>query len=276
MRSFLVTLALLAGACRPAAPVHEYSLVGQVLAVDRARSRVTVRHRDIEGFMPGMTMPFPVRDAGILDRARPGDLVEATLSVQGSDVWISRLTVTGTAPVTAAPATGLEPGDLVADAALVDQDGKPTRVADLKGHPSIVSFVYTRCPLPEYCPTVEAKLGSVQEAIRKDPMLSGTKILTLTLDPAYDTPRVLAQHAKWRGADPGIWRFATGPESVIDGFGRQFGVAVSRTSAEPTGIEHNLRTVVLAPDLRIVTVLTGSDWRVGDVIDALRSASGKS
>jgi protein SCO1/2 len=222
-------------------------------------------------------MPFPVKDREILDRAHPGDLVDATLSVRGADVWISRLTVTGTAPIVQAPPVpGLAPGDVVADAALVDQGGTPTRVADLRGHRAVVSFAYTRCPMPEYCPTIEAKLGSLQAAIRSDPNLSDTRILTITLDPAYDTPHVLAEHAKTRGADPQIWRFATGTESAIDGFGRQFGLAVTRASAEPSGIEHNLRTIVLAPDLRVVTVLTGPDWQPRDVLVALRSAAGRS
>jgi len=264
-----------AAGCRAAEPVREYRLVGQILAVDLQTNRVTIRHHDIDGFMPGMTMPFPVRDASLLNGRVAGELVEATLSVQGTDAWVSRLTVTGKAPITeAAPVLGLGPGDRIADAALVDQDGAPMRVADLRGHAAVVSFIYTRCPLPEYCPTIEARLGAVQQAIKADQALAGTRVLAVTLDPAHDTPPVLALHARERHADPAVWRFASGTADAIDGFGRQFGLAVTRTSSEPSGIEHNLRTVILDPDLRIVAMLTGSDWAASEAISALRTAAG--
>jgi protein SCO1/2 len=275
MRVVLVAILMAAAGCRAAEPVREYRLVGQILAVDRQTNRVTIRHHDIDGFMPGMTMPFPVRDASLLNGRVAGELVEATLSVQGTDAWVSRLTVTGKAPITeAAPLLGLGPGDRIADAALVDQDGAPMRVADLRGHAAVVSFIYTRCPLPEYCPTIEARLGAVQLAIKADQALAGTRVLAVTLDPAHDTPPVLAVHARERHADPSVWRFASGTADAIDAFGRQFGLAVTRTSSEPSGIEHNLRTVILDPDLRIVAVLTGSDWPASEAISALRTAAG--
>jgi protein SCO1/2 len=250
-------------------------MVGQILAVDRVANRVTIRHQDIHGFMPGMTMPFPVRDASLLNGRAAGELVNATLSVQGTDAWISGLTVTGTAPLPeAAPVLGLAPGDRISDAALVDQRGAPMRVADLRGHPAVVTFIYTRCPLPEYCPTIEARLASLQQAITADRTLAGTHILAVTLDPAHDTPPVLAAHARARHADPSIWRYASGTTEAIDAFGRQFGLAVTRTSSEPSGLEHNLRTVILDPDLRIVAMLTGSDWPASDAVAALRTAAG--
>jgi protein SCO1/2 len=275
MRVVLVAILMVAAGCRPAEPVREYRLAGQILAVDRQLNRVTIRHQDIEGFMPAMTMPYPVRDARLLNGRVAGELVDATLSVQGTDAWVSRLTVTGKAPITeAAPLLGLGPGDRIADAALVDQDGAPMRVADLRGHAAVVSFIYTRCPLPEYCPTIEARLGAVQLAIKADQALAGTRVLAVTLDPAHDTPPVLAVHARERHADPSVWRFASGTADAIDAFGRQFGLAVTRTSSEPSGIEHNLRTVILDPDLRIVAVLTGSDWPASEAISALRTAAG--
>jgi len=275
MRVVLVAILMVAAGCRPAEPVREYRLAGQILAVDRQLNRVTIRHQDIEGFMPAMTMPYPVRDASLLNGRVAGELVDATLSVQGTDAWVSRLAVTGKAPITeAAPLLGLGPGDRIADAALVDQDGAPMRVADLRGHAAVVSFIYTRCPLPEYCPTIEARLGAVQLAIKADQALAGTRVLAVTLDPAHDTPPVLAVHARERHADPSVWRFASGTADAIDAFGRQFGLAVTRTSSEPSGIEHNLRTVILDPDLRIVAVLTGSDWPASEAISALRTAAG--
>ena len=280
MRLFFLILgaALLAGACQSTPPPREYHVIGQILAVDRPGARVTIRHKDIEGFMPGMTMPFPVKDTALLEGHAPGELVDATLLVSGADVWISKIQVTGRAalpPATEIPVPGLAPGDMVPDATFTDQNGAPLRLSDLSGHPAVVTFIYTRCPLPEFCPAVESRLVGLQAAIRRDAALAGARIVAITIDPEHDTPAVLRARAAERGADPSIWVYATGTPEVIDGFGRQFGLAVTRTSDEPSGIEHNLRTVVLDPDQRIVQVLTGSDWQVSDLVGWLRKAAGR-
>jgi protein SCO1/2 len=268
---------LLLGACRPAPPVREYRLVGQILAVDRPAARVTVRHQDIKGFMPGMTMPFPVRNARLLDGRAPGQLVDATLVVQGTDAWISRLDVVGTAPLPP-PSTatmGLGPGEVVSDATFVDQDGQRFTIGALSA-PSVITFVYTQCPLPEFCPTIEARLGALQRALRGDAGLHGVRLVAVTIDPAHDTPAVLKAHARSRGLDPAVVTYVTGPPAVIDAFGRQFGLAVTRRGGPDAGIEHNIRTVVLDARRRIVVVLTGADWTVGEALAALRKAAAAS
>jgi len=266
--------ALLLAACRPAPPAREYRVVGQILGVDRAASRVTIRHQDIEHFMPGMTMPFPVKDARLLDGRAPGNLVDATLVVQGADVWISRLDVTGTAPLPAEPpATGLAPGDEVSDAQFLDQNGRPISIAGLHG-PTLVTFVYTRCPLPEFCPTIETRLSALQRAIRHEAGLAEVRLLAITIDPAHDTPSVLKAHAAARGMDP-LVTYATGDVRAIDAFGRQFGLAVTRRDAAG-GVDHNLRTVILDARHHIVAILTGADWSVDEALAALRKAAAAS
>jgi protein SCO1 len=266
--------ALLLAACRAAPPSREYRLVGQILKIDHAASRVTIRHQDIQGFMPGMTMPFPVKDVRLLDGRVPGNLVDATLVVQGAEVWLSRLDVTGMAPVPAdVPAMGLAPGDEVADAQLVDQTGTPFSIARLTV-PTLVTFIYTRCPLPEFCPTLETRLHALQRALQGEARLKGIRLLAITIDPAHDTPSVLQAHAASRGMDPGLITYATGDVETIDRFGRQFGLAVTRTTA--TGIDHNLRTVVLDARHRIVAILSGADWNVEEALAALRKAAAAS
>jgi protein SCO1/2 len=266
--------ALLLAACRPAPPAREYRVVGQILGVDRAASRVTIRHHDIEHFMPGMTMPFPVKDARLLDGRAPGNLVDATLVVQGADVWISRLDVTGTAPLPVeSPAIGLAPGDEVSDAQFVDQNGTPISIAGLHG-PSLVTFVYSRCPLPEFCPTIETRLSALQRAVRHEAGLAEVRLLAITIDPAHDTPSVLKAHAAARGMDP-LVTYATGDVRAIDAFGRQFGLAVTRRDAAG-GVDHNLRTVILDARHHIVAILTGADWSVDEALAALRKAAAAS
>ena len=139
-----------------AATPKEYQLHGQVLAVRAERQEMVIRHGDIENFMPGMTMPFRVKDQRLLDAAAPGDLVTATLVVQESDAWLSRVTRTGRreplppdAPAPHRMEPPLGPGAAVPDASFIDQDGRTLQTASLRGKPWALTFVYTRCPLPD-------------------------------------------------------------------------------------------------------------------------------
>jgi protein SCO1/2 len=270
-----VLVAVVAG-CRTAPPPREHLVVGQILRVDLVERQVTLRHEDVVGFMPAMTMTFRVKEPVRLDGRRAGELVDATLSVQGTDAWISRLAVTGVAPLPRAsdvPVQGLTPGDLVPDATFTDQDGHALRLRALDGRAAVISFVYTRCQLPDYCPAVESRLAHLQQLVRTDPRLNGTQIVAVTLDPGYDTPAVLKAHAIERGADPAIWRFVTGSRGEVDAFGRQFGLSVTRGSGAPADIEHNLRTIVLDRGGRIVHVETGGAWLVDDLSAALHRAA---
>ena len=274
-RACCILLAILAG-CRAAPPPKEYRVVGQILHVNPAEHQVTLAHRDIVGFMPAMTMTFRVKEETMLDGRKAGELVDATLSVQGTDAWISRLAATGTAPLPAAadvPVRGLAPGDRVPDATFTDQDSRALSIRALEGRPAVISFVYTRCPLPDFCPAVETHLAGIQQRVRTDPRLRGTQIVAVTIDPDYDTPAILKAHAIARGADPAIWRFVTGARNDVDTFGRQFGLSVIRASGQPADIEHNLRTIVVDRRGRIVHVETGALWSVDDLSTALQRAA---
>ncbi len=275
-----LSLLLLVAACRSTPPPREYDLVGQVTAVDRSTGYVTVRHQDIKGFMPGMTMPFAVKEKALVDAVAPGDLIEATLMVQGAEAWIGRLRKTGHAALPEAPspvATGLAPGDRVSDQRFVNEDDKPLAMSWLDGHVSVLTFVYTRCPLPDFCPAIDRRFAEVQQAIVRDGAsgaLSGVRLLSISIDPAYDQPPVLKAHAQKLGATPGIWHFvATSPEE-IGAFGRQFGLDLHRSGSGPADLEHNLRTVVLDRDRRVVQTLTGTGWSAAELIARLRAAAG--
>ena len=275
MRVVLVAILMVAAGCRPAEPVREYRLVGQILAVDHQRNRVTIRHQDIDGFMPGMTMPFPVRDVSLLNGRDAGELVEATLSVQGTDAWVSRLTVTGKAPITeAAPLPGLGPGDRIADASLVDQDGAPMRVADLRGHAAVVSFIYTRCPLADYCPRMSRDFADIDHVLAKDPALyKDTHLLSVSFDPKYDTPKVLRSYG---GAYTGRyteetfkhWDFAAPSEKELPKVLHFFLVGV--TPGPKTTLTHSLSTVVITPDGKIYKWYPTNDWKPEQLVSDVK------
>ncbi len=272
----LLGLVLVGCSRSPRSTAREYELNGQLLHVNHARQEVTIKHDDIPGFMPGMTMAFRVREGRLLERRAPGDLVKATLVVDDSEVHLRTLERIGHAPLSepvALPAAGLLPGEMVADTRLIDETGAPRTLADWRGQVLAVTFIYTRCPLPTFCPLMDRKFKSVQEQVRADAALSGrVRLLSVSVDPDHDTPATLARHAARLEADPAIWRFLTGARADVETFASQFGVSVMREDPGTTEIVHNLRTAVIDAQGRLGAVLNGSDWTDADLVSELRSA----
>jgi protein SCO1/2 len=274
--TLLVIVLLLSSACTRS---REYELKGQVLAVDAARQELTIKHEDIKGFMPGMTMPFKVHDATLLEGKTPGDLVTATLVVRDADAHLIHVRVTGKAPLTEPPPAKssvdvLEPGDIVPDVTLVDEGGHARELKEWRGRTLAVTFIYTRCPLPDFCPRMDRNFAEAQRAIVSDMKLrERAHLLSVSFDPGYDTPAVLAEHAKRVGANAATWNFVTGPRAAIDDFTARFGVSVIRNDKDMQEIVHNLRTIVIAGNGRIVNIFNGNDWTSAALVAAIRDAS---
>jgi protein SCO1/2 len=272
----LVGALLVATACSRS---RTFELHGQVLAVDPSRREITIKHEDIRGFMPGMTMAFKVKDARLMEGRTPGDLVAARLVVNDNDAYLAAIERTGHAPLTEAPPEirsmdVLAPGDPVPDARFTDASGAARTLSEWRGKAIAVTFVYTRCPLPDFCPRMDRNFAAVQREILADARLRDrVTLLSVSFDPAFDTPAVLAEHARRAGADPRIWRFVTGERDALAAFASRFGVSVIRGEEDAGNITHNLRTAVVGPDGRIVTILNGNEWTAAELIDALRRAS---
>jgi protein SCO1/2 len=267
-------------ACHRRPPAREYQLQGQVLAVRPAEQEIVISHGNIKGFMPGMTMPFRVKDRRLLDAAAPGDLVNATLVVDAGDAWLSRVTATGrrgplpgNAALPRRMEPPLEPGDSVPDASFVDQQGQPITTGSLRGAPWAATFVYTRCPLPTYCPALDRRFQEAQRAIAGDDRLRNVRLVSITIDPGFDTPAVLAAHAARLQADARIWRFATGDVAAVDRFGERFGLTVSRGSGSPEELVHSLKTVVVGDDGRVRRIYSGTEWTAAELVRDLREAA---
>jgi protein SCO1/2 len=275
---FALVLALAAVvSCRQAPPARQFELVGQILAVNPERNEVTIKHEDIKGFMPGMTMPFTVQDPSLLRDRQPGDLVTATLVVEEVKAYLSTLTKTGHEDVPEAPATPaskeLKTGDVVEDSAFLNQDGALASLRELRGHRVAMTFVYTRCPLPDFCPLMDRHFVAIQKTIAKEPALADVRLVTVTIDPAYDTPAVLKAHAARLGADPKVWSFLTPEPAGAPAFFEQFGMLVEREGDAPGDITHNLRTLVLDPDGRLASIRPGNDWTPAQLIADLRATA---
>jgi protein SCO1/2 len=271
-------VALLSG-CSASDETRQYELKGQILAVRPEQREVLIKHGDIQNFMPGMTMPFKVRDAALLEDKSPGDLVTAQLVVANTEAWLAAIEKTGAAPLEepaaaippAAFVRPLIPGDHVPATALQDAMGGRRSLDDWRGFGVLVTFTYVRCPLPQFCPLMDRRFAAIQHAVAADARLAGKiRLLSVSFDPAHDTPAALHAHATRLGADPDVWRFATAPPDVVDRFAARFGVNVIR-EADGT-ITHNLRTAAIAPDGRVVKIYDGSDWTPEQVVDDLAQA----
>jgi protein SCO1 len=275
----LLAAVLLATSCRqPPAATRQYELQGQILAIQPERNEILIKHGDIKGFMPAMTMPFKVKDAAMLTGKQPGDLVTATLVVGEVDAHLASVTKTGQAALEAPPAVSdaprvLAPGEEVADALLVNQDGTPVPFSSFRGHRVALTFIYTRCPLPEFCPLMDRHFAAVQKTVAAARALADVRLLTITFDPEFDTPPILQAYARRRGANPAVWTFATGDPKEIARFASQFGVFVERNPQSAADIAHNLITVVVGADGRLVKRHTGNDWTPAELVADLNATA---
>ena len=273
-----IVMLLVASACSRAPESKRYELRGQILGVDPERQEVLVDHEDIAGFMPAMTMPYKVQDRALLEGKKPGDLITATLVVEEVNAYLSAITTTGSAPLETPPAGPpitdadlLKDGDVVPDHALVDQSGTPRPMGSLRGHRVAVTFMYTRCPLPDFCPLMDKQFAEVQQAIRKSPELADVRLVSVTLDPVFDTPAVLAQHAKALAADSRLWHFVTGDRDQVLAFAKRFGV-ITEPGEPSTVLVHNLRTAVIDPQGRLVKAYSGNMWTPAELVADLTAA----
>ena len=265
--------ATLAACSRP----REYELRGQILAIDRERHELTVKHEDVSGLMSAMTMPFKVEDDKLLDGLSAGDLVKATLVVRKSSGYLSSIERTGHEALTAAAASPafdiLQPGQQVPTVPLTDDTGKSGTLGDWRGRVLAVTFIYTRCPFPDFCPRMDQQFKRSQEAILGDAHLRDrAALLSVSFDPEFDTVPVLAAHAKQVGADPRVWRFATGDPKAIETLASRFGVSVIREGAGADSVVHNLRTAIIGPDGTLREILSGNEWTSAELLDAMRRA----
>jgi protein SCO1/2 len=236
---------ILAAACASCAT--HYDARGLVVDVDRAAPTVTVSHEPIADYMDAMVMPFALGDPREAADVQPGDRIAFRLTVARDRSWIDRIRLLSAAPLdaglAASPAvrTLVPIGAGVPDFALTDHRGERVSRASLDGKVAAITFIYTRCPLPDYCPrllaTFDAVAARFRERLGKDLLL-----LVATFDPTHDTPAVLREYARRHRADAPGWHFLTGSLDDVGRFCESFGVEFY---PEEGLITHSLRTVVI-------------------------------
>src|SRR5262245_23506591 len=272
--------ALCAGACAKS-DIRSFPLHGQVIALDAPKKSVTLKHDEITGFMPAMTMPYDVQDARALDGLAPGDLINATLVVVSNGAHLQSIKKVGSAPLEKPPADApmptassgfelLRPGEAVPNASFVDQDANHRAFADFKGSRVVMTFIYTECPMPAFCPLLDRRFAAMQKPLGDDPSLKDVRLVSVSFDPVTDTPAVLKSHARRLNADPVRWTFLTGDRDEVDRFASRFGLQVSRAPNNAKDITHNLRTVIIDKDGRLVKVYTGNDWQTEQILEDVK------
>jgi protein SCO1/2 len=256
-----------------------YELKGKVVSVDRTKREVVIDHAEVPGLMGAMVMPFTLNDDDALKILASGDQIQATLVVTDSGAWLENPVVTKIAPGSGTPpegGTSAEPqaGAEVPNFSLVNQDGKPVRMQNYKGRALLVTFIYTRCPLPDYCPLMSANFAEINRELEKDSALGAkAHLLSITVDPAYDTPKVLRSYGaahteKYNEETFRHWELATGDPEEIKRTAQFFGLTYF---AEKDQIVHSLRTALVAPDGRLFKIYRGNEWKPADVLRDLKS-----
>jgi len=287
--STLVSLVL--SSCQPKQPKQRvrsatekhYELKGKVVTIDKAQRTITVAHEDIKDYMPAMTMPFNVQDDWVYEIATPGNRIAASLVVDGTQSWLEEVVLTeDTASAPGAPpveGAGPEPGAEVPDYRLVNQDGKAIRLHDYKGKVLLLTFIYTRCQDPNQCTLMSSNFAAIDQELQKNPDLyQKTHLLSISFDPAYDTPKVLRSYGasytgKYSDENFAHWEFASGTADEVKGVAQYFGLRYFQDT--PSGTEqviHSLRTAVIGPDGKVIKVYRGNEWKPEELVKEMEAA----
>ncbi len=260
-----------------------FEVHGTVLAIHPKQKTVEIKHEAVPGYMPAMSMPFDVKDTNELAGLEPGEPVIFRLTVTDTEGWIDQIrrTAAGTNSI---PTTGpfrlvrevqpLEVGDILPEYHLTNQFNQPFSTTDFKGKALAITFLFTRCPYPNFCPRMA---NSFEEAQHKLSSLANGPtnwhLLTVSFDPDFDRPEVLKVYAQSHNYDPAHWSFATGTLIDITALGEQFGLSFWH---DQTGsISHNLRTVVIDAAGRVQKILPGNDWTSDELVAEMVKASKK-
>jgi len=279
----IATVAWFAGCRRHSANEKRYDLKGKVVAVEKDKRLVTIAHDDIKGYMPGMVMPFTVKDDEPLEILVAGDQVQATLVVDGATSWIENVFVTKESTDPANPNISgpveAKTGDEVPNFTLLNQDGKAVRLHDYRGKALLLTFIYTRCPDPNQCTLMSSNFALIDQELQKQPDLyQKTHLLSISFDPDYDTPQVLRSYGAshtGRYSDERFehWEFASGNKDQVKGIAQFFGMRYFHdTTSGQENVVHSLRTAVIGPDGKVFKAYRGNEWKPEDVMKDLSAA----
>jgi len=257
-----------------------YPLTGEIISANPARGTLTVTHDEIKGFMMGMTMEFKVTK-GDIENAKPGQRIRAELVIRGNDLLLEKIwpddAATSAAVAAAAKALAQdttmrgkeayrEIGETLPDFTLLDQEGRAVPVSRFRGKQVVLNFIFTRCPIATMCPAATFRMMDLQKAA-KAAGVGNLELVSVSLDPEYDTPGVLKEYADARSIDTANFSFLTGPDLAVRHLLAQLGVI---REFEGATIKHTLATVLINEQGKIIYRVDGSTWLVDDFVQHLK------
>ena len=262
---------------------RSFDVQGRIVGFGDDGRTVIVEHEEIPGFMSAMVMPFRLAEAGGLNAFAVGDAVGFTLVVGRDQSWIEGLRALPDSALAARPAATADPlyddasrflaeGDPVPDFTLLAQTGDSVRLADFEGRAMLLTFIYTRCPLPEFCPRLSAHFARLQPLLRER-FGDRVHLLSVSFDPAFDTPEILRSYARRYTDDLDTWTFATGAESDVAQLAEPFGLYFARTGQD---FNHNLATALIGPEGHLRRLWRGTAWQPEEVLRAVEATLGAS
>lgn len=288
--AILLPVALaVATACHSPSAQRRYSMTGEIVAIDRSSHQLIVRNDDIPDFMKSMTMPYAVKDPAALDRSQIGQRIKATLVVTRSESWLQDIQVTAQAPPDAAPQSELQipvEGTLVPDFVFTNQDGKRVHLAQYKGQVVLLTFIYTRCPMPDFCPRMTNNFREIEKSLKQYPAAYGrTHLLSISFDPQFDTPKVLRQYALSTTSKPAAdlfshWEFLSPQPKDLDALGHFFALSVWKEKGggkdggnDSGAITHSLSTAIIGSNGKLYRWYHGNSWTPEELLREAKTAA---
>jgi protein SCO1/2 len=262
--------------------VKTYPVKGKVLGTDASEGTVTLDGEAIPGFMDAMVMPYKVKNPNVLSELHPGDTLTATLYTSDQGDYLDQLVVVAQGKLNYKPTTGVyhvpQAGDVVPDFKLLNQSGRTIHLHQYKGKVLIITFIYTRCPLSDFCPRMSRYFAEINNALKKDPALyAKTHLLSISFDPVYDKPAVLKSYGEaytgeYTKSTFGHWEFAAPSKDELSMVTHYFDVGV--TPGENGTLTHSLSTVVIGPNSKVVAWYPTNEWKPADILNNVKQILG--
>jgi protein SCO1/2 len=257
---------------------RRYDLKGKVVAVDPEKHLVTISHEEIKGYMPAMTMAYTVPSQSDLQIIAPDDEIMATLVIDGKRSWLEGLiTMRKSATAPAMPGVQVaEPGDEVPNFTLRNQDNREIHIKDYRGKTLLLTFIYTRCPVPDFCTLMSDNFAQIDRALGQNPELyAKTHLLSISIDPEYDTPKVLRSYGaahteRYQNETFAHWEFAGGTNEQVKEIAQFFGLTYV---PEKDQIIHALRTVIIDPHGKVAKIYGGNEWQVEEILKEMKQTN---
>jgi protein SCO1 len=267
---------------KPQPQGKRFELQGTVVSVDKAHSSALISHEEIKGYMEAMTMSYTLNEAWPLDVMKPGDQIQAMLVVTDDSAWLEDVVVTqksAAQSATTPESSGLpESGAAVPDFHLINQDGKAVHLAQYRGKVLLLTFIYTRCPVPEYCTLMSNNFALIDKELQKDSALyKQTHLFSISFDPEYDTPKVLrsygaAHTGNYDKESFAHWEFVTGDAGEVKKMAQFFGLTYL---PEKDQIVHTLQTALIGTDGKLLKLYSGNEWKPMEILSDIRTSLGE-